>query len=769
MTISATSYAPAVLNWTGIETSFPAGFQARDRADVSVVSRVDTIDTALTHGVEITIALDASGVVTVTPVAMPDTPATVIISRSTPKNQSVDFSAAPVFSGEVHEQVADIAALRDAEAAYRLGVVEAALGDAVDDAAAAVAGLDAHEAGADPHPQYATPAEAAAAAPVQSVAGRTGAVTLAKSDVGLGNVDNTADASKPISTATQTALDAKAAKALTVAAAGLLTGGGDLSADITLTLTAASQAEAEAGTNNTKGMTPLRTAQAIAALATGGGGGGGAASWATLIGTPDIVTAIAALTAAADKMVYFTGGDTAALATVTSFARSLLDDADAAGARATLGAITSAEAQSLINAVIGAAPGAMDTLAELATALGNDPNFATTVTNALAAKVPTSRTVSTSGLVSGGGDLSADRTLTVTVASQAEAEAGTVSNKAMTPERTAQAIAALGGESATARRNSLLNATYLSGLQSAPLDLIDRWADGFTSSAGIVSGSSSNYAVTTTSGGSVAPTAVAGGNQITTHTSATSASGTVAASTYVAGYEAWRACDGVNNSDASGAYFANGVTGTWTYTFNTAKVITSVDITPPLHATGAARSIKNGLIEGTTNGSTWFTLYTFTNDTGWTNGVLRSFSFSNTSALLGVRLTCTQNNGDGSNWGLGEVALKISGSTNNMTLVEGSGLSAEAAPATIRALLDVTPVDTITLGTDLTVEVSRDGGTTWTAAGAYTTVRTLGSRKIVETDAVSVTGQPSGTSVRARIKTLNNKNLSVGGVTLAWS
>ena len=36
----------------------------------------------------------------------------------------------------------------------------------------------------------------------------------------------------------------------------------------------ASQAEAEAGTENAKAMTPLRTAQAIAAL--GGGGGGGA-------------------------------------------------------------------------------------------------------------------------------------------------------------------------------------------------------------------------------------------------------------------------------------------------------------------------------------------------------------------------------------------------------------------------------------------------------------------------------------------------------------
>lgn len=47
------------------------------------------------------------------------------------------------------------------------------------------------------------------AAPVQSVAGKTGVVTLAKGDVGLGNVDNTSDANKPISTATQTALNAK--------------------------------------------------------------------------------------------------------------------------------------------------------------------------------------------------------------------------------------------------------------------------------------------------------------------------------------------------------------------------------------------------------------------------------------------------------------------------------------------------------------------------------------------------------------------------------
>lgn len=51
---------------------------------------------------------------------------------------------------------------------------------------------------------------------VASVNGKTGTVVLVKADVGLGNVDNTSDANKPVSTATQTALNAKAdASALT--------------------------------------------------------------------------------------------------------------------------------------------------------------------------------------------------------------------------------------------------------------------------------------------------------------------------------------------------------------------------------------------------------------------------------------------------------------------------------------------------------------------------------------------------------------------------
>lgn len=156
---------------------------------------------------------------------------------------------------------------------------------------------------------------ASGSAPVQSVAGKTGTVVLAKADVGLSNVDNTSDASKPVSTA---------------------------------------QAAAD-------------SAVASAAAA-------------------DATTKANAAQAAAVQRANHTG--TQAISTVSGLQAAL--DAKA----------TPADVSAAVSALVNAAPSALDTLGELATALGSDPNFATTVTNALAAKAPTASPTFT-GTVSG--------------------------------------------------------------------------------------------------------------------------------------------------------------------------------------------------------------------------------------------------------------------------------------------------------------------------------------------------------------------------------
>lgn len=101
-----------------------------------------------------------------------------------------------------------------------------------------------------------------------------------------------------------------------------------------------------------------------------------------------MLTALSALVTDADQTLYFTGPDAPALTALTAYARTLIAAADAAAARATLGAASPADIAAAISALVNSSPATLDTLNELAAALGNDANFATTITNALALKAP---------------------------------------------------------------------------------------------------------------------------------------------------------------------------------------------------------------------------------------------------------------------------------------------------------------------------------------------------------------------------------------------
>ena len=106
---------------------------------------------------------------------------------------------------------------------------------------------------------------------VRSVAGKTGEVTLTAKDVGLGQVNNTADRDKPVSTAMQTALEAKASSSRRVETGAGLVGGGALNADRTLAANMATAAEARAGTATEKLMSAASVEQHMLANAIGWG------------------------------------------------------------------------------------------------------------------------------------------------------------------------------------------------------------------------------------------------------------------------------------------------------------------------------------------------------------------------------------------------------------------------------------------------------------------------------------------------------------------
>jgi hypothetical protein len=85
------------------------------------------------------------------------------------------------------------------------------------------------------------------------------------------------------------------------------------------------------------------------------------ATWGTnLSSIPAAIDAIDGLTPAADRLAYYTGASTAALATLTTAGRNLLDDADASAQRTTLGLGTAAVLKIHVGTVAPGSPSVGD-------------------------------------------------------------------------------------------------------------------------------------------------------------------------------------------------------------------------------------------------------------------------------------------------------------------------------------------------------------------------------------------------------------------------
>ncbi|MES2902685.1 MAG: hypothetical protein V4696_00725 [Pseudomonadota bacterium] len=252
---------------------------------------------------------------------------------------------------------------------------------------------------------------------VSTVNGRSGAVVLAKTDVALGNVDNTSDAAKPTSTATQAALDAKqgldpqltdiaalgyvanSLKAIRVNAAetgwelATIGGGAPAFSDITGVPTDTFLGRDTAGTGNAEAMS-VATAKALLSLA--GTNSGDQVSIVGIAGT------LAEFNAALTGADFATGGGTATGANTG-------DQTTISGNAATATALQTART---INGV----------------SFNGTGNITINAVDSTA-RAPETRSISTTAPLTGGGDLSANRTFAISAATTGAAGSMSAADK----------------------------------------------------------------------------------------------------------------------------------------------------------------------------------------------------------------------------------------------------------------------------------------------------------------------------------------------------
>ena len=146
-----------------------------------------------------------------------------------------------------------------------------------------------------------------------------------------------------------------------------------------------------------------------------------------------------------------------------------------------------------------------------------------------------------------------------------------------------------------------------------------------------------------------------------------------------------------------------------------------------------------------------------TGATGWSSHAKASASEAGTTAPTGY------SNEANTNYSVVEVLVR-SGSA--MVLIS-EAFTADAAPASARAIVLIDPQEAITLNTDVIAEISRDDGANW-SGGTLVQEAALGSLVVLGTGAIDVSGQPSDTDVRIRVRTPTSKSVRVHGWSPQW-
>jgi hypothetical protein len=471
------------------------------------------------------------------------------------------------------------------------------------------------------------------------------------------------------------------------------------------------------------------------------------------------LAAIAGLTSANNKCFYFTGVGSAATYDCSSFGRSVANVADASALRTLAGTVIGTDVQAY-DADLAAIAGltSANNKCFYWTGSGTASNYdcssygrtwanlsnAAAATAALDAMVGDSGSGGTKGLVpaAGAGDAAAGKFLKAD---------GTFA----VPPGTGGGGSLTDGD----RQNILLTAIYQSKSFAGYRRLINIFADGFKAGDGLGTGTTGG--TLDTSGGKVTPaTSMISAGTGTNIGDATSGGGLAVA------------FDGATNfatSSSANLAFKGSVTSIYVGKNYSAapKTISKVVAYGTNNAgfvnTGGTDSVtltiygKNGgapsnATDGTSLGASTF------------NQLLNESAgrtITSTNGALWDYVWLTMTSAAGSNTYIyTEIEFHTSGAFTLVTTAQ----TADASVSNGRVLIEFDNMASPTLNTDLTAEVSCNGGSNW-ASASLSSVSTngQGGRKIVESVDQACT---AGTSFQARIKTLNSKQIPLYGASL---
>lgn len=101
--------------------------------------------------------------------------------------------------------------------------------------------------------------------------------------------------------------------------------------------------------------------------------------------------------------------------------------------------------------------------------------------------------------------------------------------------------------------------------------------------------------------------------------------------------------------------------------------------------------------------------------------------------------------------------------------LQSNSFTADSPPSTGRLCVLAKPNEAFSINTDLIGSISRDGGTTFTAATLVAQITYSDGTVLYEDSSIDISGQPSGTSMKWKVETANNKDIDVSGIVLQWS